>query len=213
MRFTSFMGFTSEPGVGDLDPDSDTPEGRATKRYLHHFASHPEAGRIYWGKVIERPEEHWLFIDMDHALLRPPNIEYHPRSCLTDPWPPDVLAEAPVTQVLMLFFPSDLDDAAFNSLTIQFEGFKTKALDQAPDCRGVAYGWSTDGDVPVMGQPGRTGTVLMAFVGWPSVEAHVAFRQTELFRENIALLKGMKDLIIKLDYFHLACKSLEVPDN
>ncbi|KAF6797508.1 hypothetical protein CSOJ01_12986 [Colletotrichum sojae] len=208
MLFTCFTWFTSKPGVGDLDPESDTPEGRATKDWLYHFASQPGASRIHWGKAIERPEQQWLFVDVDEA---PPTliIAREPRGRPLAACRP---AEAPVTQVLMLFFPSDLDDADMDWLTIQFEQFKTKALDQAPDCRGVAYGWSTDSDVPVMGQPGWTGTVLMAFIGWPSVEAHMAFRQTELFRENIGLLKGMEDLI-ELDYFHLLCKSLEAPSN
>lgn len=129
---------------------------------------------------------------------------------VTKPWPPTVVAEAPVTEVLTLFFPSDLDDAAKEALSQQFEEFKTKALDQAADCRGVAYGWSTENDVPVTGEPGKTGSLLVAFIGWPSVEAHMKFRETEVFKENIGLLRGMKD-IVKLGVFHVACKSLEVP--
>ncbi|KAF4840183.1 hypothetical protein CGCSCA4_v010527 [Colletotrichum siamense] len=126
---------------------------------------------------------------------------------VTKPWPPTILAEAPITEVLTLFFPAELDEAAKEELSKQLEEFRVKALDTSPDFKGIAYGWSKENDVPITGEDGKTGNLLVAFIGWPSVEAHQKFRETEAFKENIGLLREMKG-IIKLGVFHVACRSL-----
>ncbi|KAF6827814.1 hypothetical protein CMUS01_08852 [Colletotrichum musicola] len=184
----SFVYFTPKPDLPYPDPDSDTPEG----------------------KNIKCPQQQWLFLDLDtvderlryhltlnkqlkdDAVFLATSLyldhakEYPIKTLVTQPWPPVILAKAPE--------------------------FKTKALAWAPGYKGVAYGWSMEGDVPMTGLPGRTGIVFVAFIGWSSVGAHKRFRETEVFRENIGLLEDVKDPI-KLDCFHLACKSLEVPDS
>jgi hypothetical protein len=37
---------------------------------------------------------------------------------------------------------------------------------------------------------GETGKAVVGFLGWESKEKHLAFRETELFKENIGLLRG-----------------------
>ncbi|KAL0933935.1 uncharacterized protein CTRU02_210734 [Colletotrichum truncatum] len=227
MGFTEFAYFASKPGVAWPDPD--TPEGADIKHMLETASSQPGAGRIYWSHSIENPNQNWLFLDWDsveahlayrtvpeHEVVSKNMDKYldfqdgYIKHVVTKPWPPTILAEAPVTEVLTLFFPADLDEAAKEPLNKQLEEFKTKALDTSPDFKGIAYGWSVENDVPVTGEPGKTGNLLVAFIGWPSVEAHMKFRETEAFKENIGLLRGMKD-ITKLAVFHVACRSLEMP--
>ncbi|KAF4919790.1 hypothetical protein CGCVW01_v007551 [Colletotrichum viniferum] len=224
MGFTEFSYFASKSGAPFPDPD--TPEGKDIKHMLETAAAQPGAGRIYWGHAVEKPHQQWLFLDWDsveehlayrttpeHDVVAKSMSSYldwtdgYIKHIVTKPWPPTILAEAPVTEVLTLFFPAELDEAAKEDLSKQLEEFKVKALDTSPDFNGIAYGWSKENDVPITGEDGKTGNLLVAFIGWPSVEAHLKFRETEAFKENIGLLRGMK-AIVKLGVFHVACRSL-----
>jgi hypothetical protein len=47
--------------------------------------------------------------------------------------------------------------------------------------------------------------VFFAFIGWGTVEEHMAFRETEEFKENVELITGMEGCV-KLDTFHIRCE-------
>ncbi|OHE91290.1 hypothetical protein CORC01_13405 [Colletotrichum orchidophilum] len=223
MGVTEFSYFTIKPGKKSAD------DGGLFERVLDLAVSQPGAGSIYYGNSIEKPDQSWCFLDWDsveeHLAYRDsadhapigkalePYLDWtkgYIKHITPAPWPPTILAEAPVVEVLTLFFPADLDDAAKASLTAQLEEFKTKALDTSPDFRGISHGWSVENDVPVTDEPGKTGNLLAAFIGWPSVDAHERFRDTLPFKENIGILRGMKD-IVKLAVFHVSCKSKQPP--
>lgn len=128
-----------------------------------------------------------------------------------NPFPPeDVLdkTRSPVTEVLTAFFPSDYDIASRATATRRLEEFTSNALKSSPDWRGISYGWSVENDVPVRGDESKTGAMLIALIGWPSVEAHEKFRETDNFKENIGLLREIPGLI-KLAAFHVSCASQE----
>ncbi|KAJ0375681.1 hypothetical protein COL26b_006188 [Colletotrichum chrysophilum] len=224
MGFTEFSYFASKSGAPFPDPD--TPEGKDIKHMLETAAAQPGAGRIYWGHAVEKPHRQWLFLDWDsveehlayrttpgHDVVAKSMSSYldwtdgYIKHIVTKPWPPTILAEAPVTEVLTLFFPAELEEPAKEDLSKQLEVFKVKALDTSSDSKGIAYGWSKENDVPITGEDGKAGNLLVAFIGWPSVEAHLKFRETEAFRDNIGLLREMKG-IVKLGIFHVACRSL-----
>ncbi|WYZ35826.1 hypothetical protein EsH8_X_000473 [Colletotrichum jinshuiense] len=223
MGVTEFSYFTIKPGKSFPDEEG------IYDRVLNLAVSQPGSGSIYYGNSIEKPEQTWCFLDWDsvedHMKYR--DTEDHKpigealgqyldwdkgyiKHVATNPWPPTILEEAPVVEVLTLFFPADLDDAAKEALAAQLGEFKTKALDTSPDFRGISYGWSVENDVPITDEPGKTGNLLAAFIGWPSVEAHVEFRDTQPFKDNIGLLRNMKD-IVKSGVFHVSCKSRAPP--
>jgi hypothetical protein len=126
------------------------------------------------------------------------------------PFPPLVLL-SPVTEVMLAYFASDISRAAQDAASAQFQRFVDVALSRCDDVRGVGYGWGVETDFPFgMGggavargvevlseaetapQAGRRkGTLFTAFIGWPSVGAHMAFRRTEVFRENVHLITDM----------------------
>lgn len=109
-----------------------------------------------------------------------------------------------------MFFPSDISAADKAAATSQLEEFNEKALKGWPDFKGVSYGWSVESDVPVIGEDGKTGSLLTAFLGWPSVEAHMKFRETTQFKDNIPLLRTMPNMT-KIGVFHVSCKSVAAP--
>ncbi|GKT65633.1 hypothetical protein ColTof4_03605 [Colletotrichum tofieldiae] len=225
MGITEFSCFAIKPGATFPDKNGDY------ERALELAVSQPGGGSVYYGNSIERPDQAWCFLDWDsvedHAKYSEIAAQNPIGAILSQyldwskgfvkhiaptPWPPTVLAEAPVVEVLTLFFPAGLSEEAKASLSAQLDEFKTKALDTSPDFKGISHGWSVEDDVPVTDEPGKTGNVLAAFIGWPSVEAHQRFRETEAFKDNIDILRGMKD-IVKLALFHISCKSRNSPAN
>lgn len=58
------------------------------------------------------------------------------------------------------------------------------------------------------GEEEQTGSVLAVFIGWTSIDAHMKFRETEVFQENVGLIRGMEG-VVKLVLFHVSCQSLK----
>ncbi|KAF2623314.1 hypothetical protein BU25DRAFT_425074 [Macroventuria anomochaeta] len=120
--------------------------------------------------------------------------------------------KAPVTEVMLASFPPDITQDAKDAVAGQFQTFKEKALDQCKDVRTVSSGWGLEIDFPVRNSPnGEKGTLFFALIGWGSVDEHMAFRETEAFKENVGLITGMEGYV-KLDMFHLSCEVMERED-
>src|SRR5436305_1439850 len=91
------------------------------------------------------------------------------------PFPPVVL-ESPVTAVMIAYFASDISQAAKDAATAQLIQYLEKSVKKCSDVRGVSYGWGVENDFPVKGgEPGQVGSILMACIGWPSIDAHLKF--------------------------------------
>lgn len=122
------------------------------------------------------------------------------------PFPPIAL-EAPVTAVLLAYFPSDISNAAKDAAAAQLMGFLDMVKD-AESVKGVTSGWGTENDFPVRGEEGVVGSVLMAFVGWEGVEAHEKVREMEEYKGALGAVRGMEGLL-KLVQFHVKCQVVE----
>lgn len=124
------------------------------------------------------------------------------------PFPPSAL-KAPVTEVMLAFFPPDISADAKAAATERVAQFTEKGLNKCPDVQAVNYGWGVENDFPVRGgEEGQTGSLLVALIGWPSIDAHMKFRDTETFKETVGLLRGLEGLL-KLTMFHVKCKSMQ----
>ncbi|KIW69968.1 hypothetical protein PV04_02280 [Phialophora macrospora] len=189
------------------------------------------------------PTKLWAFFDFDSveqhekfangpgrdAVKDLPKILTHSElsgHVVLEPFPPLVLL-APVTEVMLAYFPSDISRASKDAASAQFQRFVDVALSQCKQVRGVGSGWGVETNFPirtvVMGAKGdeggpeaetelqggrRKGALFTAFIGWPSVGAHMAFRKTELFRENVHLITDMEG-VVSLAMFHVSCRVLE----
>ncbi|KAK3720629.1 hypothetical protein LTR37_003678 [Vermiconidia calcicola] len=90
---------------------------------------------------------------------------------------------APVTEVATFYFDgAPPDDAQENA-----KKFIETCQKEAPGSgvSGWAYG-ITDEEIEKDGAKGKGGVLL---VGWPSVDAHMEFRNSEVFKNNIDLLR------------------------
>ncbi|CAG7558870.1 unnamed protein product [Fusarium equiseti] len=224
---TEFAYVTVNEGVNFSDESA---AGKVYQNVIETVLRQPGARRVYHGFEVEDPSRLWLFLDwdtLDDHLNYPKSADHGPiieslkplvsfeksinKHVTLNPFPPeDVLdsARSPVTEVLVAFFPGDYSISSRAAATRRLEQFAAQALKASPDWRGISYGWSVENDVPVRGDESKTGCMLVAFIGWPSLEAHQKFRETDDFKENIGLLREMEGLI-KLSAFHVSCQSQE----
>lgn len=87
---------------------------------------------------------------------------------------------APVTEVLTCYFEKEDDgfDSKFNQLI--------KAIaDNSEGFKAASGGWVME-DVEYEGKKGKA---YVGVLGWESVEAHMSFRETQAFKDNIHLLR------------------------
>ena len=132
------------------------------------------------------------------ALAVPPTILY-----VTPASSPQPALESPATEVILTTFPADTSTevkAAWEPAvpTLLREGGAASA-----GMRGDTGGWMAGG-IPYSRAPGPSGaeegsTAWVHFVGWDSVAAHQAWRETDGFKEHVHLIRGKGEK----DIFHI----------
>jgi hypothetical protein len=123
------------------------------------------------------------------------------------PFPPVALQSA-VTEVLIIYFPSDISQAGKDIAAAQLQQFIEKSLIKSSDADALSYGWGVENDFPIRGgEEGQQGSILISFIGWPSVDAKMKFQGTEGFKENVHLLMAMEGKV-NLSMFHINGRSL-----
>jgi hypothetical protein len=119
-----------------------------------------------------------------------------------------LVLQSPVTEVMLVYFPSNISPAGKDKAAAQLQQFVEKSLENCSDVIAVSYGWGVENDFPVRGgEPGQSGSLLTAFIGWPSIDAHRKFRETEAFKESVDFVRDVEG-IVKLAMFHISCQSL-----
>lgn len=110
---------------------------------------------------------------------------------------------------MLAYFPSDISSEAKAAATKRIAQFKETGLSKCADVQVANFGWAVENDFPLPGEEGKTATVLSLLIGWPSIDAHMQFRETDAFKESVGLLRGMKGLI-KMTMCHVKCsRSIE----
>lgn len=111
------------------------------------------------------------------------------------PFPPAILSRAPTIEFCAFFDPAP----TFLSNIEKFVGILEEKRGEGlvKGYYGGSYGGSVEGGLVKHSEvlegkvaDGDGGKVVVGFLGWESKEAHLAFRETELFKENIGLLRG-----------------------
>lgn len=124
------------------------------------------------------------------------------------PYPPTAL-RAPVTEILLAWFPKDISQELKDANTKKAELFAEKSLKACSDLHAINVGWGVENDFPVRGgEEGQKGSLLAVFAGWSSIDAHMKFRETDEFKEAIPLIRGMEGTL-KLTIFHVKCGFIE----
>lgn len=96
---------------------------------------------------------------------------------------------APVTEKAVFYFESDSGDAAEDWAVSVQEWMAKVQTEGADSAKGFAAGLSHE-EMEGEGGKGKIGVIV---IGWPSVEEHMAFRETSVFKDNVGMLrKGVK---------------------
>lgn len=115
--------------------------------------------------------------------------------------------QAPVTELFFVYFAADISPAEKDTVDSLINEFIEKALVGYPEVRGINTAWGVENDFPVRGgNEGQTGSVLALFLGWTSVAAHKQFAQSDVFKDNINLVKGLPG-VVGTSMTHVSCVS------
>ncbi|KAH7364654.1 hypothetical protein BKA65DRAFT_447702 [Rhexocercosporidium sp. MPI-PUGE-AT-0058] len=107
------------------------------------------------------------------------SVHYH--HVAFTPFPPKILTSAPVIE-----FVTFLDTKPhFMDNVSKF----MKAIGMPEKCYGGAWGESVEADVGKHVDGSVKGKAVVLVIGWESKEAHMAFRETEVFEKSIGLLR------------------------
>lgn len=124
-----------------------------------------------------------------------------------NPSPPSALL-SPVTEVILTYFPSDVSTATKDAATAKLEDFAAKSRESCSDIQAVSHGWGVETDFPIRGgEKGQVGAIQVAFIGWTSIEAHMKFRETDLFKENVQSIRSMEGMLSRT-VFHVSCQNM-----
>ncbi|KAH7558333.1 hypothetical protein J3E72DRAFT_436322 [Bipolaris maydis] len=160
---------------------------------LNTIKRQPGAIRVLWGRQIEHPDTIQLVIAGTPVL-------YHAKfpfaqSSYGDPF------TSPVTECIASFFPADYPESQYETKFTTFREQAIQTKDLAAD--GVIGGWSIERQSHEALGEGVEGKLFMIFIGWPNVEAHMAFRETEDFAR---VIPHLRDGPVGKSMWHVALK-------
>ncbi|EXJ81149.1 hypothetical protein A1O3_07438 [Capronia epimyces CBS 606.96] len=204
--------------------DATSTAGQKFKSILETILAQDGAQRLYWGPQVEHPSIYNLFIDWDSighhekfiasdaykpfsgeigAFLSGPPRFYHVHF---DPHPPTVaLADGGpfATEFITFYFPADYSEEDQKAVEERVKKLVKVIEGTAKGFKGSAGGWVAEElDLP---DGSAKAKAFIGLLGWESVEAHLKFRGTQAFSDNIHLLREAKDLK-KLAVFHVSSK-------
>lgn len=129
-----------------------------------------------------------------------------------EPHPPETaLGRAPATEILAMYYPSSISSADQDGHTANMKtvGEKFASIE---GFKGVSGGWSVEDDIAydpsavsmaTEGATAQKAKVFLAVIGWQSVEAHMAGRQTDVFKEYAPLLRKTGGTLgLKVSHVH-----------
>ena len=122
------------------------------------------------------------------------------------PHPPSVALSgtSTVTEVVMHYFAADLSESNQSSFESDLRTFVQVLEEKAVGFTGFAGGWVVEEQQheKVEGKAKMWQTCL----GWPNVDAHMAFRETQDFKDNVHLMKP--DFTKATTMHHVALKEV-----
>ncbi|KAL9610992.1 MAG: hypothetical protein Q9167_004337 [Letrouitia subvulpina] len=191
------------PGIDIEDPN--TAAGKVWSDTLALLRDQEGYQRSYYGRHVESPNLLHFLVDWDSIdahtkfttqtyyetmvknitsiLDSPVNITHTKFS----PHPPSPAANSSVTEVVALYFPSTISDSEKSSFEESIQKFKKICEDHANGYKGFASGWVVE-ELEHEEMEGKA-KVYQCLLGWESVEAHLAFRETQEFQDNIYLMR------------------------
>lgn len=110
---------------------------------------------------------------------------------------------------MLAWFPSDMTPEVKDANTKKLEQFAKNGLEACSELQAIDLGWGLENDFPVRGgAEGERGNMVTMLLGWPSIDAHMRFRDSDAFKDSIHLIRSL-ELMKKLTMFHVKTQVLE----
>lgn len=119
------------------------------------------------------------------------HVELGPASASENNYDPDPDPfTQPVTECFNAYFPASFPISIYSAQFAAFRAAAARIADKA--AAGLVGGWSVEParhmSLGADGVPGL-GKMFAVFIGWPSLEAHARFRESEHFERMVELLR------------------------
>ena len=112
--------------------------------------------------------------------------EHPPNATLAD------TESATATEFITAYFPTDYSEADQKTFSENLDKFFAIVRPSTKDVVGGVHGWVEEElEIPDTKEKAKA---LVALIGWTSVQAHLDYRSTQTFKDNIHFLRGAKDL-------------------
>jgi len=206
---------------GKYPDDPDSGPGRTHRDLLDTLLQQPGVQRCYWGRQVEnkdmlmwfvdwdsvddhkkfmKSEEYKSFFDQFSTLMDGSPTLYHAHFT---PHPPNSLKDtvAPVTEFITAYFPTDYSEEDQKTMDKNFQAM-FKKFEGGKGLLAANGGWVEEEVTNV--KSGEKARAYVGLAGWTSVQAHMDFRETQVFKDNISGLRGAKDLQ-GLHVVHVPC--------
>lgn len=99
---------------------------------------------------------------------------------------------SPATEILTVYFPADYSESDSSKFVSDIKQLISVIEQNANTYKASAGGWVEE-QLTIPGTSEKA-KVYAALIGWTSMEDHLAFRETQAFKDNIHLLRKAKDL-------------------
>lgn len=202
------MAPVTENAVLPLKAGLDLSQGDAAQTWrstLDTIQSQPGCQRVAWGRQRENPDHAQMLIDWDSIdnhkafiaspsygpflagvsalIAAPPVLTHHAFPSAV----PAVTTSAPVTELVSFYFPADYNTSDFAA---PWDEFVRVAAENAKGLVGSSASWAEE-EVEHSSLKGEKGKVFLALIAWESVDAHMAYRDTQAFKKSIVKLRNL----------------------
>lgn len=106
---------------------------------------------------------------------------------------PTTALRAPATDLWLAYFPSDISTEKKDEMARELAGYADAGLLASYD--HLSAGWGVENDFPVRGRGDQKATLFALFIGWSGDDARLKCNETQAFKENMDLIKGMEEII------------------
>jgi len=126
------------------------------------------------------------------TLLSGPPALYHAHF---DPHPPPAAltdSSSLATETITLYFPPSYSSEDQKEVETNVQKLIDVIAKHADGYKASVGGWVEE-ELPLPGESEKA-KAYVGLIAWVSVEAHLRFRETQVFKDNIHFLRGAKDL-------------------
>ncbi|KAI4285260.1 MAG: hypothetical protein L6R38_000797 [Xanthoria sp. 2 TBL-2021] len=196
-----------QPGVDLEDPNFAA--GKVLENTFSVLREQDGYQRAYHGRQVENPNIWQLLVDWDSVeahkkFMTQPYYEPFVKRLMSiidddvqsllhahlTPHPPSAAVSGttcPVTEMITHYFSADISKSEQSSFESGMKEFSQCLEEKAEGFKGFAGGWVVE-EVEHEGVEGKA-KLWLSCAGWQSVEAHMAFRETKDFKDNVHLIR------------------------